>query len=171
MASLSRRTLLEAAAGAAGCALVGRTCMAAADVKPGGFLLSIQSYTLRNYDFAKALQHVHEFGLHGIEFFGGHFSHESSPEQIDAMKKRCADLDIKILGHGVNGFGKDHEANRTFFEFAKRAGIRNLSADPSEDAFDSLDKLVAEYDIRIAIHNHGPGARYDKIADVLGAVK
>jgi len=46
-----------------------------------------------------------------------------------------------------------------------------LTADPTEDSFDSLDKLVAEFDIRIAIHNHGPGARYDKIADVLKAVK
>ena len=46
-----------------------------------------------------------------------------------------------------------------------------MSADPTEDAFDSLDKLVVEYDIRIAIHNHGPGARYDKVADVLTAIK
>jgi sugar phosphate isomerase/epimerase len=30
---------------------------------------------------------------------------------------------------------------------------------------------VAEYDVRIAIHNHGPGARYDKVADVLKAIK
>ncbi|HUY32319.1 MAG TPA: sugar phosphate isomerase/epimerase family protein [Pirellulales bacterium] len=174
-ASLSRRTFLGVAAGAAGCAWVGRALRAAeyiaADGKPGGFLLGIQSYSLRHYKVEEALRHVHEFGLHSIEFFDGHFSHESSPAQIDAMKKRCAALDIKILGHGVDGFGKDHEANRKYFEFAKRAGIRNLSADPSEDAFDSLDKLVAEYDIRIAIHNHGPGARYDKIADVLNAVK
>ncbi|HKD36063.1 MAG TPA: TIM barrel protein, partial [Pirellulales bacterium] len=50
-------------------------------------------------------------------------------------------------------------------------GNRNISADPSEDSFDSLEKLVAEYNVRIAIHNHGPGARYDKIADVLKAIK
>jgi sugar phosphate isomerase/epimerase len=46
-----------------------------------------------------------------------------------------------------------------------------LSADPTPDSFDSLDKLVAEYDIRIAIHNHGPSARYDKVVDVLKAVE
>ncbi|HEV3004260.1 MAG TPA: sugar phosphate isomerase/epimerase family protein, partial [Pirellulales bacterium] len=135
------------------------------------FLMGIQSYSLRGYPVDEALQHVHEFGLHSVEFTDGHFSHASSPEEIDAMKRRCADLEIKILGHGVNDFGKDHEANRKFFEFAKQAGIRNLSANPSADAFDSLDQLVEEYDIRIAIHNHGPGARYDKIADVLKAVK
>jgi sugar phosphate isomerase/epimerase len=170
MARLSRRTFLGAAAGAAGCALIGGTQSIAAD-KPGGFLMGIQSYSLRNYKVEDALKHAHDFGFGSVEFTGGHFSPDSSAEQIDAMKKRCADLQIKILAHGVNGFSKDHEANRKLFEFAKKAGIRNLSADPTEDAFDSLDKLVAEYDIRIAIHNHGPGARYDKIADVLNAVK
>ena len=53
---------------------------------------------------------------------------------------------------------KDHEANRRWFEFAKKAGIKSISANPSEDSFDSLDKLCEEYQIRIAIHNHGPGA-------------
>jgi sugar phosphate isomerase/epimerase len=76
-----------------------------------------------------------------------------------------------MMGHGVNPFTSDHEANRRWFEFAKKAGIKNLSADPHEDAFDSLDKLCEEYQIRIAIHNHGPGARYDKVADVLNAVR
>jgi inosose dehydratase len=175
MAALSRRNFLTVSAGAAACAIVGRArpsrARAAVDEKPGGFLLGIQSYSLRGYDVDEALRHVHDFGLHSIEFTSGHFSPDSSLEQIEAMTKHCSELDIKILGHGVSDFGKDHEANRKLFEFAKKAKIKNLSANPSEDAFDSLDQLVAEYDIRIAIHNHGPGARYDKIADVLNAVK
>jgi sugar phosphate isomerase/epimerase len=168
--SCSRRTFLGVAAATAGFAWTGRT-LRAADDKPGGFLLGIQSYSLRAYPVDEALRHIHEFGLHSVEFTDAHFSLKSSPEQIEAMKKQCGELQIKILGHGVNGFSNDHEANRELFEFAKQAGIRNLSADPAPDAFDSLDKLVDEYDIRIAIHNHGPGARYDKIADVLKAVK
>jgi inosose dehydratase len=87
------------------------------------------------------------------------------------MKSKTQSLRIKIMGHGVNPFTKDHAANRRWFEFAKKAGIRNLSADPSEDAFDSLDKLCEEYKIRIAIHNHGPNARYNKVSDVLTAIK
>jgi inosose dehydratase len=34
-----------------------------------------------------------------------------------------------------------------------------------------LDKLVEEYGINIAIHNHGPKATYDKIDDVVNIVK
>jgi len=57
------------------------------------------------------------------------------------------------------------------FEFAKAAGIRILSADPAPEAFASLDELVREFDIRIAIHNHGPRHRYNKVIDVLQAIE
>ena len=131
----------------------------------------MQSYTLRGFDVDRALKEINAMGLHSVELFEAHFSSKSSDADIEAMKSKTKALGIQMLGHGVNPFTKDHEANKRWFEFAKKAGIRNLSADPHEDAFDSLDKLCEEYQIRIAIHNHGPGARYDKITDVLTAIK
>jgi sugar phosphate isomerase/epimerase len=138
---------------------------------PAGFVLGIQSYSLRDFPVDKALDDIQQLGLHTVEFFEKHLSLGSSQEQIDQMKEQLAKRDIKLLAHGVNGFGKDEAANRRVFEFAKKAGIRNISANPSPDAFDSLDKLVEEFDIRIAIHNHGPGASYDKVDDVLKAIQ
>lgn len=168
--SFSRRNFLGMAAGAAGAALAPWPTRARAAGDAGGFLLGMQSYSLRKYPVDQALKHMQELGVKSVEFAGGHFPLSSSPQQIAELKQKTAAAGIKILGHGVNGFSKNHEANRRIFEFARQAGVRNLSADPTEDAFDSLDKLVAEYDIRIAIHNHGPGARYDKIDDVLKAI-
>ncbi|MGD9647795.1 MAG: sugar phosphate isomerase/epimerase family protein [Pirellulales bacterium] len=170
----TRRTFLATgAAAAAGIALRSRRAHAAEPdtSKYGGFLMGMQTYSLRGFGVEQALDYVKELGLHSVELFDAHFPSKSSAEQIDAMQARLKAAGIQALAHGVNPFTKDHEANRRWFEFAKRAGIRNLTADPHEDAFDSLDKLVAEYDIRIAIHNHGPGARYDKVVDVLNAVK
>lgn len=171
--SIPRRWFLGLAAGAAGASLVGLARGRAAEPsdKYGGFRMGIQSYSLRGYEVDEALRHTHDLGLESIEFFDAHFSLKSTPDQIEAMKDKVRALGIQIMGHGVNGFTADHEANRKVFEFARRAGIRNISADPTEDAFDSLDELVARFDIRIAIHNHGPGERYDKIADVLEAVE
>jgi sugar phosphate isomerase/epimerase len=143
----------------------------AAAPKYAGFRMGMQTYTFRNFPVDQALQMIHDLDVPTVELFEAHFPSRSTPEQITAMKDRTKGLGITMLAHGVNPFTKDHEANRRWFEFAKAAGIRNLSGDPTEDSFDSLDKLVAEYDIRIAIHNHGPGARYDKVADVLNAVK
>lgn len=167
---MSRRRFLSASA-AAVAAWGLRTTQAAAADDDAGFLLGLQSYSLRGYPVDQALAHAAALGVKTLEFFPGHLNPKGSDADIKAVQDKVQALGMKTLSHGVNGFTKDHEANRRLFEFAKRAGVRNLTADPREDSFDSLEKLVAEFDIRIAIHNHGPGARYDKIADVLTAVK
>jgi len=169
--NFSRRRFLGLAAVGAGAAMVGLSRQSRAADVYGGFAMGLQTYSLRNYPVDKALDLAKEMGFATLEFFPGHYSPGSSADEIAAMKKRLSGLGLNALGHGVSPFTADHEANRKFFDFAKRAGIRYLSADPREDSFASLDKLVAEYDVRIAIHNHGPGARYDKVADVLNAIK
>ncbi len=170
----SRRDFLALSTAALGAGIIPsalRRAFGAPAATAGHIPLGVQSYTLRDFPVGKAIQTAKDVGFEHIEFFGSHFPPNSSDEKIEAMKTKMAGMGLRISAHGVNGFGKDHEANRRLFAFAKKAGIKNLSADPSEDSFDSLDKLVAEFDIRIAIHNHGPGARYDKIADVLKAIK
>jgi sugar phosphate isomerase/epimerase len=175
-ATWTRRKFLQVGAGGCAAVAAGRAWRAAAAAegspgKYGGFDVGLQSYTLRGFDVDRALSEIHKLGLGSVELFEAHFSSKSSDADIEAMKGKTQDLGIRMLGHGVNPFTADHEANRRWFVFARKAGIRNLSADPTEDAFDSLDKLCEEFQIRIAIHNHGPGARYDKIADVLNAVQ
>jgi inosose dehydratase len=176
--SLSRRRFLTLASQgavslAAGSLLARRARAADAPDPWGGFLMGMQSYTLRGFPLDKALEIIAELGLGSVEFAGipTHFPLAAKPEEIARVQKKCAELKLKMLGHGVNRFTKDHEANRKVFEFAKLAGIKNLSADPDEDSFGSLEKLVAEFDIRIAIHNHGPKHRYNKVADVLNVIK
>jgi sugar phosphate isomerase/epimerase len=77
---------------------------------------------------------------------------------------------VRLAAWGVQGFDADEAKSRKVFEFAKAANVRVISADPAPDSFAVLDKLVEEYNINIAIHNHGPGHRYDKIADITKAI-
>ncbi len=137
----------------------------------GGFPMGAQSYSLRKFNVHDAIRHLQGMGLHHVEFFNAHLNVNSTDEQIAALKKVLDKADISISAHGVNGFNKNHDANRKIFDFAKRAGIRTITANPTRDSFDSLDKLVEEYGIRIAIHNHGPGALYDKAKDTIDAIK
>jgi sugar phosphate isomerase/epimerase len=137
----------------------------------GGFPIGVQSYSLRNFDLHETIRHIKGLGLHFAEFYSKHLPLEAKDEQIEETLKLLKDADVRLVAHGVNEFTKDHAANKRIFEFAKRAGVRNITANPHPNSFDSLDKLCAEFDIRICIHNHGPGALYDKIADVVKAVK
>ncbi len=161
---LSRRRFLQVSA-ASTLGIVGVPAMLRADDKKddpfGGFTLGVQSYTFRNFDLEPALKRTKELGLHYIEFYQGSKKHphappESTPEQIKAILKLCKDYEITPVAFGVQGFSKNHDANKVVFEFGKALGVKSLSADPDPDSFDSLDKLCAEYKIAIAIHPHGP---------------
>ena len=176
--SLSRRRFLALSAAAAAGAtffdaprVLSAAGLNVADDPWGGFPLGVQSYSLRNFNTLDAIRHIKGMGLHYAEFYGKHLDTKASDDQIKETLKLLEDAGIKLAGHGVHPFTKDHEANKKLFEFAKKAGVKVITANPDKDAFDSLDKLVAEYDIRIAIHNHGPGALYDSIDSVVQAVK
>ena len=179
-ANLSRRRFLALSAAAAAGAtwfdgprvLVGAGLADGKDAW-GGFPVGVQSYSLRNYKLPEAIRHLQGMGVHYVELAGTHLPPTASDEQIAETLKMCADADLKVSAHGVNGFSKNHENNKKIFDFAKKLGIRTISANPQPDAetFGSLDKLVAEYDMRIAIHNHGPGALYDKLDSVVKATR
>jgi len=166
--NLSRRSFLAATAGAVALSPLARLATAAS---ANNLNLGIQIYSLRNYKVAEPLQHTCDLGFKFVEFYPGMYPIASDAAAIDAMKKKLADLGLTISAHGVNRFTKDAAANRKMFEFAKAAGINTFGADPDPDSFASLEELVKEFDVRIAIHNHGPTHRYNKAIDVLRAVE
>ena len=133
--------------------------------------LGIQLYSLRGYPVDTALRHAKELGFEQVEFYSGMLPLDSTADAIAEMRQKVKGLGMTISAHGVNAFTKDAAANRKTFEFAKALGIRAISADPDPAAFDSLNDLVKEFDIRVAIHNHGPRHRYNKVIDVLRAIE
>ncbi len=171
MSLQSRRNFLmttSAAAAIGACGIMPRVARAA---EADGPKLGIQLYSLRGYKVEEALKHAADMGFEQVEFYSGMLPLDSSDDHIAAMKKKVADLGMSISGHGVNAFTKDAAANRKTFEFAKKLGTPCITADPDFDSFDSLDELVKEFDIRVAIHNHGPNHRYNKAIDVLRVIE
>ncbi len=172
--TISRRGFIASSAACA-MALAGHGITAAADsAEWGGFPIGVQTISLRKYSLAEALRHLQGMGVRHVELSASsHLAATASDEQIAMARKLAADAGLKITAQGVNRFSSDHAANRRVFEFAKKLGIRTITANPQPDAetFRSLDKLVAEYDIRLAIHNHGPGTLYDSLDSVVSAIK
>jgi sugar phosphate isomerase/epimerase len=172
-ASISRRQFLSSSAAfAGGVLLAGRPVLAQADPY-GGFKVGLQSYTLRAFDAKTALEHTKRLGVKFWESFPKHVPLSTLPAAVGESKKLLGDAGVKLVSYGVVRFNSDETEARKIFDFAKAMGIVSLSADPDPDraTFDLLDKLVQEYDVAIAIHNHGPGHRYDKADDVLKWVK
>jgi sugar phosphate isomerase/epimerase len=81
---------------------------------------------------------------------------------------------IKLHAAGTISFPKDDDDDiRAKFEYVKRAGINVIVAgDPAPATLPRIEKFVREYDIRLAIHNHGPEDKiYHSPFDVLKVVK
>jgi len=173
--TLSRRRFFQAGLLAA---LTAQSRLSATEAENpyGGFTVGIQSYSFRKFNLERALEKTKALGLTVAEFYRGHIPTTSNADQIKAALKLCSDYNVKPVSFGVESFTNDHDANKKLFDFAAALGVKHLSADPSPDSFDSLDKLVEKYDISIAIHPHGPAGggklhRWYSAEKIMEAVK
>jgi len=137
-----------------------------------GYVMGAQSYSFRHFKFAESLTKLKELGLNNMEFCSAHFPPDASAPGFADVKKTIEGSGVKVVAFGVENFTKDDAANRKKFEFAKALGIGILSASPAPDSFDSLDSLCKEFNIKIAIHNHGPNDKlYGLVANTLKAIE
>ncbi|MBA4187503.1 MAG: hypothetical protein C0467_05735 [Planctomycetaceae bacterium] len=153
---LDRRSFLTTSAAAVGILAVPQPASAEDASK---ISLGVQSYTFRNFDLEPALKRMKELGLKHAEFYSKHLPPDANAEKLKGILELCKEYGVAPVGFGVSSFTKDHEKNKKLFEFGKAVGLKYLSASPSPDAFDSLDKLCEEYKIAIAIHPHGPSGK------------
>ncbi|MDO5581767.1 MAG: sugar phosphate isomerase/epimerase [Planctomycetia bacterium] len=127
-----------------------------------GWKLGCQLYSFHTKTFEEAIQMTASLGLKFAEAYPGHLLAPNkklsnlSPEDKKLVQKILADNGVKLTGWGVAG------CDRKTFEFAKEMGIEYLTCEPAPNskAYDELDKLVAEYNIKISVHNHPKPSPY-----------
>jgi len=176
-----RWTLVLALALAAACAgapaRAARTDRAAEKI---GWRLSLQCWTFNQLTLFETIEKAQALGIRYIEMFPGQklrpdsealADHAMKPEDREALKRKLKEAGIKVVNYGVVGLGKDEAGSRQVFDFAKEMGIETICSEPSEDAFDTVEKLCDEYHINVAIHNHPKPSHYWDPDTVLAACK
>jgi sugar phosphate isomerase/epimerase len=142
--------------------------------KPSPVHLGMASYTFRNFARAQLIGFMKQLNLAALNCkdVKDHLPTDSA-EEAKALADYAA-AGIALHAAGTIYFQKDEDADiRGKFEYCKRAGISVIVAgDPTPEILPHIEKFVKQYDIRIAIHNHGPEDKlWPSPLDVLKAVK
>ena len=157
--SSSRRQWLIETSGLAAASMMGAAAfgqdfqIAGADIK-----LGVASYSFRKFTREQAIQMTKELGTPYLNVKSFHLKLDSTPEQIAAARKEFADAGIITVGCGNVSFpDSDSEADmRSKFEYAKLAGFPLIVCAPTHTTLPKLEPFVKQFDIKIAVHNHGP---------------
>ncbi len=135
--------------------------------------LGLASYTFRNFSRAEMIGFMKQLNVSALNAKDAKDHLPIDPQEESAALADYAAADIKLHAAGAIYFAKDDDADiRSKFEYCKRAGIGVIVAgDPTPETLPRIEKFVKEYDIRIAIHNHGPEDKlWHSPLDVLKAV-
>jgi sugar phosphate isomerase/epimerase len=136
--------------------------------------LGVASYTFRNFSRTQMVGFLKQLNVLALNAKDVKDHLPMDPQQEAAALADYAAAGIKPHASGTIYFPKDEDADiRGKFEYCKRAGIGVIVAgDPAPETLPRIEKFVKEYDIRIAIHNHGPEDKlWHSPLDVLKAVK
>ena len=150
----SRRTFLGASAAALAAS---RTGLGATNEDPGEFKLGIATYSLRKFSRAQAIAMLKQMHVKYVNIKDVHLAMNASPEEIRAGRKEFEDAGFIIEGGGNISFSKDDEQDiRKNFEYAKLAGMPIIVCAPTHATLPKMEKYAKEFNIKIAVHNHGP---------------
>ena len=123
--------------------------------------LGLQTWTCRNMDFEQMIAFAVKHKLKYIQPFNKHINPMGSKEETLAKKAVLDKHGLTCYTFGVTGTYKEKEKNRKLFEFAKLMNIKVIVVEPRDQSqWDVLEQLVKEYDIKLAIHNHGINSTY-----------
>lgn len=168
---INRRSFFGLGLGGAALASYASPAFAAPAVKPG-FHLGVCSYSLRKFPRAEAIKMIQRLGEKYVNIKSVHLALDSTPDQIRAARKEFEDAGLVIAGGGNIAFPKPDEADiRSKFEYAKLAGMPVIVCAPTKITLPMMEKYVKEYDIKIAVHNHGPKDNFPSPLDALKILK
>ncbi len=118
--------------------------------------LGVASYTLRKFSMEEALDMTKRIGLNRITFKSMHLPLDSSKEDILRAVAACKEKGVELYGGGVIYMKSKEEVDQAF-EYAKTAEMKMIIGVPNHELLDYVEQKVKQYDIKLAIHNHGPG--------------
>jgi sugar phosphate isomerase/epimerase len=172
---LSRRAFLGTAAAVSAWPAVGWSEVAQTPSRPksvGPLKLGVASYSLREFPLDQALEMAKKLGVQYMTFKDVHLPRTDPPETTRALRAKIEAAGITIMGGGTITLPNDPAQIKKDFEYAKNAGFPLIFVAPDPAALDTIEQMAKTYDIKVAIHNHGPEDKHwPRPHDAYAAIK
>jgi sugar phosphate isomerase/epimerase len=127
------------------------------DGRENGLRIGIASYSLRNISLDDAISTVLALRVKNLALFRNHCNWEAaSVDECRAVGAKLKAAGLNLTGSGVVNLPNDEAKCRKAFENVRAAGMQSMVCKPDLAALPLVEKLVKEFDQKLAIHNHGP---------------
>ena len=138
-----------------------------------GFKLGVASYSLREFQRGLAIRMIQALQTPYVSVKEFHLPIEAARAEWENGRRDFEKAGLRIMSGGNIDLHSDDPADiRRKFEYAKAAGMPMMVCAPTHANLPAIEKFVREFDIRIAIHNHGPEDKhFPTPQSVLAAVK
>jgi inosose dehydratase len=163
MSTISRRDLLKTGALAAATIPTVNIASFASPALEGadpwlGLKVGVATYTVRELPIQEAIKAVQRVGLKyvSIKNVKNHIDISHTTEERKQRAQMFRDAGLIPMSAGNVAMRAGEADIRKAFEYARDIGVSTIVCAPSHDAIPILDKMVKEFDVRLAIHNHGP---------------
>jgi type 1 glutamine amidotransferase/sugar phosphate isomerase/epimerase len=129
-----------------------------------GWRLGLTAYSFRTHTLFETIDTAASMG---IRFLGGlnvqkvshtipkNFDFNLTDEELGLIRKKFLSDGVTLVTYYVHDIPEDEADCKKLFEFGRKIGIETFISEPEPDALDMIEKFCREYDIRLAIHNHG----------------
>ncbi|HYU78363.1 MAG TPA: sugar phosphate isomerase/epimerase family protein [Vicinamibacterales bacterium] len=134
--------------------------------------LGVASYSMREFALDQALEMAETLGVTHMTFKDVHIPRTDPPAITRTLTDKIRSAGITIMGGGTIDLPNDAAQIKKDFEYAKNAGFPLIFVSPEPAALDTIEQMAKTYDIRVAIHNHGPEDKlWPRPQDAYAAVK
>lgn len=117
--------------------------------------LGIAGYSFINFNLDESLEMMKKVDVHYLCIKDFHLPYDSTEEQISAFHAKLKEYNV--TGYGVGPiYTKSKEEIDNAFDYAKRVGVDLVVGIPNHEDLAYVSDKAKAYNIRYAIHNHGP---------------
>ena len=133
--------------------------------------LGIAGYSFLNFTVDQSIAIMQRVGINTLSIKDFHLPLNSTQQQIDDVNAKFHAAGITIYAVGVIYMKNEDELNNAF-DYAKKVGVNLIVCAPDYDLLPQLERQARTYNIRAAIHNHGPEDKlYPGPKDVYDRIK